>query len=469
MAANPCPWHLPAILAAGLVLAGCAAAIGPLPGGNYSGNYSGNYHYAIGQPHYTVAPYQINGVWYYPRIDYAYDATGTASWYGPGFDRRPTADGEIYDMNELSAAHKTLPLPSVVEVSNLQNGRALRLRVNDRGPFIGDRLIDVSRRAAQLLGFERSGTAPVRVRILKDESIQVAQAAMLGEFGPVGIAAAAAAPAAVRSEMAAAAPPLLGRTPAPVVAPSPRPTQFAAAVAAPPPPLLRTRQVAVAQPAPAPRTRRLIAPSLPRPTQFAAAAALPPRTRPPAALPPGRTRLAALPTRPIAASAAVPAAPRRTPARALAASPPRPAAGSSPSVAVASAHRRYWPSLFAAAHAETLRLPIAARPAASAHKVAPVVAAHAGRTFVQVGAFAVPKNAERVRARIAVFGSTAIVPARINGAALYRVRLGPTASKAAARRLLSKIVSRLSDGAAGRQVIRHDGRSVRREREVRGL
>src|ERR1051325_1884085 len=108
---------LPAILVMGL-LAGCASSEPQL---------AGNHHrkFRVGQPNYTVAPYQVNGTWYYPRVDYDYDETGTASWYGPGFDGRPTSDGEIYDMNQLTAAHKTLPLPSVVHVTNLQNGRAL--------------------------------------------------------------------------------------------------------------------------------------------------------------------------------------------------------------------------------------------------------------------------------------------------------------------------------------------------------
>jgi rare lipoprotein A (peptidoglycan hydrolase)/cell division protein FtsN len=114
------------------------------------------------------APYQIDGVWYYPREDAHYDKVGIASWYGPGFDGRPTATGEIYDMNGLTAAHTTLPLPTNVEVTNLENGRSLVLRVNDRGPFVGNRVIDVSRRAAQLLGFEQQGTAKVRVRALPD-------------------------------------------------------------------------------------------------------------------------------------------------------------------------------------------------------------------------------------------------------------------------------------------------------------
>jgi rare lipoprotein A len=114
------------------------------------------------------APYQIDGVWYYPQEDPHYDKVGIASWYGPGFDGRPTATGEIYDMNALTAAHPPLPLPTNVEVTNLENGRSLVLRVNDRGPFVGQRVIDVSRRAAQLLGFIQQGTAKVRVRALPD-------------------------------------------------------------------------------------------------------------------------------------------------------------------------------------------------------------------------------------------------------------------------------------------------------------
>ena len=101
---------------------------------------------------------------------------------------RPTANGETFDLTEVSAAHKTLQLPSVVEVTNLQNGRALKVRVNDRGPFAGDRIIDLSRRAAQLLGFERAGTAPVRVKIIKEESIKVAEAAMRGDIGQIRLA-----------------------------------------------------------------------------------------------------------------------------------------------------------------------------------------------------------------------------------------------------------------------------------------
>ena len=115
-------------------------------------------------------PYQIDGVWYYPKVDYNYDQTGIASWYGPGFDGKATANGETYDQNALTAAHNTLPLPTIVRVTNLENGRAIELRINDRGPFAHGRIIDVSRRAAQLLGFETAGTARVRVEVLEEES-----------------------------------------------------------------------------------------------------------------------------------------------------------------------------------------------------------------------------------------------------------------------------------------------------------
>ena len=129
-------------------------------------------------PGYKVGkPYEIDGVWYYPAVDYNYTETGIASWYGPDFHGLDTANGETYDMNALTAAHRTLPMPSMVRVTNLENGRQIALRVNDRGPFANNRIIDVSRRAAQLLGFEQQGTARVRVEIMDAESRQLAMLA----------------------------------------------------------------------------------------------------------------------------------------------------------------------------------------------------------------------------------------------------------------------------------------------------
>jgi rare lipoprotein A len=122
-------------------------------------------------------PYQVAGVWYYPEDRKDYEEEGIASWYGADFHNRLTANGEIFDMNAVSAAHKTLPMPSYVTVTNLDNGREITVRVNDRGPFKPGRIIDMSRRAAQILGMDATGTARVRVkRIYPENAPEVALA-----------------------------------------------------------------------------------------------------------------------------------------------------------------------------------------------------------------------------------------------------------------------------------------------------
>lgn len=111
-------------------------------------------------------PYKISGRTYTPREDPTYNKTGTASWYGLQFHGRRTANGEIYDMDALSAAHPTLPLPSFARVRNLRNGKEVVVRINDRGPYASDRIIDLSSRAADVLDFKRDGTTPVQVTYL---------------------------------------------------------------------------------------------------------------------------------------------------------------------------------------------------------------------------------------------------------------------------------------------------------------
>ena len=109
-------------------------------------------------------PYKVAGRWYVPREVASYDRTGIASWYGSAFHGRRTANGEIYDMGALTAGHPTLPMPSYAYVTNLQNGRTIMVRINDRGPYVNDRLIDLSWRSAKELGFAAHGLAHVRVR-----------------------------------------------------------------------------------------------------------------------------------------------------------------------------------------------------------------------------------------------------------------------------------------------------------------
>lgn len=119
------------------------------------------------RPHFKIGrPYQIDGRRYVPAFVTTYRAEGVASWYGEPYHGRLTANGEVFDMHALTAAHPTLPLPSVVRVTDLDNGRSLVLRVNDRGPFVDGRLIDLSFAAARELGFVDEGLARVRVTLL---------------------------------------------------------------------------------------------------------------------------------------------------------------------------------------------------------------------------------------------------------------------------------------------------------------
>lgn len=132
-------------------------------------------HYKIG------TPYKVAGKWYYPAVDAAYNKTGVASWYGPTFHGKRTANGERFDRYAMTAAHKTLPMPSLVRVTNMDNGRSVVLRVNDRGPFVNDRIIDVSEAGASALGFRNKGIANVRVEVIspqqRDQIVRQANAA----------------------------------------------------------------------------------------------------------------------------------------------------------------------------------------------------------------------------------------------------------------------------------------------------
>jgi rare lipoprotein A len=185
----------------------------------------------------TGQPYQVNGVWYYPSDDLTYDETGIASWYGPNFQEKFTANGEVFDQNAVSAAHKTLPLPCVVQVTNLDNGRTIEVRVNDRGPFVGTRIIDLSRRAAQLLGFEQAGTAKVRVKVLVPESIQAASIARAGSGAVAAAEAPSAAPRAAIVAEALSAPNARPGTPPPTASPPPPAAVPSPPVSAAPAPL----------------------------------------------------------------------------------------------------------------------------------------------------------------------------------------------------------------------------------------
>ena len=271
--------------------------------------------------------YQVDGIWYYPRQDLNYDETGIASWYGEAFDGKHTANGEVFDLSGLTAAHHTLALPSIVQVTNLENGRMLTLRVNDRGPFAHGRIIDVSRHAAQLLGFEQQGTAKVRVRVLMNETMEAQAAARRN-----GIDEPQAAPVVVAQAV-------------PRVAVDTQPLS------------------------PLPGT---IAASPPAPTRSSAA-------------PPPTTVAAVQPTAPVLTGT-----------------------------------------------------------------VTQGVAHPGAQIYVQAGAFAQIANANHVRDRIASLGAVQVSGVRVNGANLFRVRLGPVASVQEADGLLSQVVAA---GMSGAQIV----------------
>ena len=160
-------------------------------------------------------PYQTDGIWYYPREQPDYDETGIASWYGAQFHGKRTSNGEIFDSNALTAAHRTLPMPVNVRVTNLENGRSLVVRVNDRGPFARGRIIDVSKHAAELLGFYGTGTAKVRVTYVSRAPLPNGT---IPSDTPTAIAAALPAAPTGQVEMAALTP-----VPGVIVVPAPPP------------------------------------------------------------------------------------------------------------------------------------------------------------------------------------------------------------------------------------------------------
>ena len=153
-----------------LLLAASLAACGSSGGKNVAQRGT----YKIG------APYKIDGVTYTPQEEFNHVETGVASWYGPGFHGKSTANGEAYDQSARTAAHRTLQMPSIVRVTNLDNGMSTVVRINDRGPFARSRVIDLSRTAAQELDIVRNGTAHVRIEQLQAESLAVKDVAING-------------------------------------------------------------------------------------------------------------------------------------------------------------------------------------------------------------------------------------------------------------------------------------------------
>ncbi|MBI3506936.1 MAG: septal ring lytic transglycosylase RlpA family protein [Proteobacteria bacterium] len=362
---------------------------------------------ASGQPRaqgtYKVGePYQIAGAWYYPAEDWNYSETGIASFYGgersgTDFHGKLTANGELYDMNALTAAHTTLPMPSLVRVTNLDNGRSIVLRVNDRGPFARGRILDVSRRAAQLLGFEGQGTARVRVDIMAEDSQRL------------------------KAE-------LTGRDETQTVAAAPR--TAVASDALPPPPGSRETRVSSA--------------ALPPPS-----ATLPPvqtdRSRIGTTTRQGQPRESQVPLArqaapittqaaqdPVPLQAPAPAAPAQVAGRNGPAATPRPSTPAAPARGPAATPA-------ASATREVAALPVDQQ--ATARPVLTQGQAQRTSLWVQAGAFGNYENAYRLSVRLSRYGASRVVPVTLNGSQLYRVRVGPISDVKDADRMLEQMAA----------------------------
>jgi len=159
------------LIAMALAIAGCASHKHTAKRDPFAGQgspiYPGKGPVPWGGGRYFVGkPYQVAGEWFTPKEQPGYDKKGVASWYGEDFNRRKTSNSEWFDMNRLTAASATLPLPSYVKVTNLDNGREVVVRVNDRGPFVDTRIMDLSKAAADELGYLNKGTTKVRVQFI---------------------------------------------------------------------------------------------------------------------------------------------------------------------------------------------------------------------------------------------------------------------------------------------------------------
>ncbi|WP_417668566.1 septal ring lytic transglycosylase RlpA family protein [Roseibium sp.] len=174
--------------------------------------------------------YKIAGKWYYPKHEPNYKKTGLASWYGPTFHGRQTANGEIFDRNGLTAAHTTMPLPSYARVTNLANGKSMVVRVNDRGPFHGNRVIDLSERVATLLGTKDKGVGKVKVEYLGKARMdgQDERYLMASLSGPGSVAPGGTLPGTLFAQ-ANPVTPVFGPAPAPAPRPYTQPTLVASA------------------------------------------------------------------------------------------------------------------------------------------------------------------------------------------------------------------------------------------------
>jgi rare lipoprotein A len=368
--------------------AAVALAIGHVPA-----HAQAKSHYVIGKP------YQFDGVWYEPAVDYDYDQSGIAAVYPPGRSASGTTSGEPYNENAMAGAHKTLPLPCLVHVTNLANGKSITLRLNDRGPFVDNQIVELTPAAAQALGIASQTPARVRIQVMAKES--QALAASLGAGND------------------------LGPSPANSITPVPTPVvKVTGLPALGEPGLQPMKPVAAPSPPPAPATSAIpLAIALPvQPAASTAATTLPPAK----------------------ASAITPvAAPALTPTPASAPAKVTPAVSLSvtnSTVPTPSAAPIASPAQSASPAATLIPVQISTAPAASdATKIKPLPVDLPAQFFIQTGAFKDQAGANQLRGKLATLGPAKVVPTRLGADQFNAVLLGPISSMADAQRLLKQI------------------------------
>jgi rare lipoprotein A (peptidoglycan hydrolase) len=394
---------------------------------------------AAGKAHYVIGkPYQFDGVWYQPEVDDSYDKTGLANVYPAGRSGLGTTSGEAYDENAIAGAHKTLPLPCFVRVTNLANGKSIILRLNDRGPFVDDRIVELTPAAARALDI--AGLAQVRVQIMAKESQALAAALGAGkDMGPQPAVSVTPVPTPV---VKVSNLPLLNGT-------AMQPMKPVAAPGAPPP-MPVVSAPAVQTPAPAAATIPLAIPLppaastiTPAPTVAAPAAAAPTPTKPAAITPATTTPPASTPItppKPSPAAATIAAPPAAAPAITIpaAATPVAPKAVPAVSVSItnAAAPATATPTAAPAIPVQLTSVPTAP---ADAGKVKPLPVDLPAQFFIQTGAFKSAAQADQLREKLAQLAPAKIVPTRLGADPFNAVLLGPIPSMGDAQRLLKQI------------------------------
>lgn len=412
------------VAALALALAGCSST--PKTAARNPDDGRGSYR--IGKP------YVIDGKTYYPAEDFNYSETGIASWYGPGFHGRNTANGEVYDQEQVSAAHKTLPLPTIVRVTNLDNGRSVIARVNDRGPFVSGRIIDMSKGGAHELGLDQTGTARVRVEVMRRET-EIVKAVAINGGGVGDQMAALSNPSSLppSSPSPSSPPNVLDTTLGPVIASAPRPAN------APPPspPQLVSASQPIWSPGDPPPPKGL--------SYGPMVVSSDPQTPAPPAPPTGSyssqvisTPIAPPPLQPQPPQAAWSKPVQSTPNQAVQLAPPPSTLGNQ---AAALPPPQVAP--------QVVSPPVVSPPVVSPPVVSPppqpfspssAPLGGSGQIYVQAGAFSQFDNAEKVRVQLSQYGAASVSPVQANGRELYRVRLGPLASMQAADALRGQVL-----------------------------